>query len=205
MSKSRSLDRDLSPEKTELILDSAMQEFLENGYAGARMDKIAATAGVSKATVYRRYPDKESLFSAIVQRLAQRKGFFNNPEKFQSELADPRRLLRSLARQMLDNIAQDPQNITFFRILIAESGRFPALARSFAVNIEKPTLERLSEYLGAVPQLQGIDPDVAARAFMGTMVHFIILKYLLDTDDVMPMESDRLIDNLIQLILRSEP
>ncbi|HAG82353.1 MAG TPA: TetR family transcriptional regulator, partial [Cyanobacteria bacterium UBA12227] len=52
MKKPKSVERELSAEKTEAILDGAMQEFLAHGYAATSMDKVAATAGVSKATVY---------------------------------------------------------------------------------------------------------------------------------------------------------
>jgi AcrR family transcriptional regulator len=37
------------------------------------MDKVAKTGGVSKATVYSYFPDKEGLFAALVQRLAREK------------------------------------------------------------------------------------------------------------------------------------
>jgi len=37
------------------------------------MDKVAKTGGVSKATVYSYFPDKEGLFVALVQRLAREK------------------------------------------------------------------------------------------------------------------------------------
>ncbi len=61
-------DRDLSTDKREAILAGAMQEFLEHGYAGARVDRLVKAAGVSKATVYRHFPDKEALFVALIQK-----------------------------------------------------------------------------------------------------------------------------------------
>ena len=43
------------------VLKGALQVFLERGYVGASMDRIAAVAGVSKATVYSHFRDKEGL------------------------------------------------------------------------------------------------------------------------------------------------
>jgi TetR/AcrR family transcriptional regulator len=60
-------------EKAEQILTGAMQEFLVHGYAATSMDRVAKAAGVSKATVYTYFQDKEGLFAALVQRFAQRK------------------------------------------------------------------------------------------------------------------------------------
>ncbi len=57
-----------------------MQEFLEHGYAGARIDKIVAAAGVSKATVYRHFADKEALFTALIQRMAEKVNFFQQQD-----------------------------------------------------------------------------------------------------------------------------
>jgi AcrR family transcriptional regulator len=45
----------------------ATQCFLEYGYEGASIDTIAAAARVSKVTLYARYPDKESLFQAVIE------------------------------------------------------------------------------------------------------------------------------------------
>ncbi|RCJ39232.1 TetR family transcriptional regulator [Nostoc minutum NIES-26] len=199
--KSKSFERDLSPEKTEAILDGAMQEFLENGYAAARIDKIAVAAGVSKATIYRRFPDKESLFTALMQQLACKKELFNSTQ-LQFAQGDVASFLKSFATMMLNRVAEDPQTLTFLRIVIGESGRFPELARAFVQNIEKPMLESLTQYLASQPELELPDAEVAARAFMGTMVHFVMLRDILHSGDLVPMECDRLLDNLVKLIIR---
>jgi hypothetical protein len=104
---------------------------------------------------------------------------------------------------MLDNVADDPQVLTFLRIIIGESGRFPELARAFVQNIEKPTLEMLAQYFASHPELQLPDPEVAARMFVGTLVHFVILRDVLDSGDIVPMERDRLLDNLLHVMIRS--
>lgn len=195
--------RDLSPEKTEAILDGAMQEFLENGYAGARVDKIVAAAGVSKATVYRHFPDKEALFTALIQRMACKKELFQL-ENFQSLEEDPVTFLKRYANGMLDNVAGDPQILTFLRIIIGESGRFPELARAFVQNIEKPSLDCLTKYFSSHPKLQIADPEVTARAFVGTLIHFVMLRDVLHGGDIVPMDRDRLLDSLLKLIIHND-
>ncbi|AFZ16320.1 TetR/AcrR family transcriptional regulator [Allocoleopsis franciscana] len=200
MKKTKSVDRELSAEKTNAILDGAMQEFLANGYAATSMDKVAAAAGVSKATVYSHFQGKQGLFTALVQRLACKKEIFSL-ERLQSVQDDPASFLRRFAIGMLENVADDPQVLTFLRIIIGESGRFPELARAFVQNIEKPTLELLSQYFASHPELQIPDPEVAARMFVGTLVHFVILRDVLHSGDLVPMERDRLLDNLLHVII----
>lgn len=53
----RPLDEQVSTE----ILDAAVAVLTEEGFAGVTVDNVAATAGVSKATIYRRWSTKEAL------------------------------------------------------------------------------------------------------------------------------------------------
>ena len=54
----------------EKIITSAKAEFLENGYLGASLRKIAKRAGISTSSIYARYSNKEELFSAVVEPTA---------------------------------------------------------------------------------------------------------------------------------------
>ena len=52
---------------TERILECAKEEFLEKGFKDASLRDIAKKAGSSKGAIYIRFPDKESLFAALVK------------------------------------------------------------------------------------------------------------------------------------------
>lgn len=49
------------------ILDAALIEFSQKGYSGARVDSIAAQAGVSKPMIYSYYGDKDDLYAAALR------------------------------------------------------------------------------------------------------------------------------------------
>jgi AcrR family transcriptional regulator len=49
------------------ILDAALHVFAEHGYESARLDEVAARAGVAKGTLYLYFKDKEDLFEAMVR------------------------------------------------------------------------------------------------------------------------------------------
>lgn len=55
---------------TEKLLESAKKEFLKNGYENASLQEIAKRAGSSKGAIYIRYPDKKSLYCALVEPTA---------------------------------------------------------------------------------------------------------------------------------------
>ncbi len=193
--------RQLSPEKAAAILAGGMQEFLTHGYAATSMDRVASAAGVSKATVYSHFQGKESLFIAIIDRLVQSKFqsiFSPEMEKLQPE---PRIFLRKLADSILDTGEHEPQFLNFMRLIFGESGRFPELARAFVRNVEKNSFQMLKHYLATCPQLKIADPEATARMFVGTLVHFVIVQYLLHGKEIVPMERDRIIDTLIDAIV----
>lgn len=59
----------LGPERRRpLVLDAAMEVFLERGFEGASMDAIAQAAEVSKPVVYDCFASKDDLFKALFQR-----------------------------------------------------------------------------------------------------------------------------------------
>lgn len=186
-------------DKSEQILQGAMQEFLTHGYAGTSMDKVAKTGGVSKATVYSYFQDKEGLFVALIQRLAAEKlVYFPVPE------TAPAIALRFIATTLLDQATHEPHFLTFVRLVIAESGRFPQLAQIFVKNLAKPGIERLTQYLASRPELKLADPEATARIFIGSLVYFQLTQDLMHGKEIIPMERDRLIEGLIHLILPSE-
>jgi AcrR family transcriptional regulator len=50
------------------ILDAALGCFAEKGFAGTRMDDIAARAGISKGTIYLYFDSKEAVFKALARQ-----------------------------------------------------------------------------------------------------------------------------------------
>jgi TetR/AcrR family transcriptional regulator len=71
--QARSLDSDLgrSTDAESVILDTARQVFETYGVRRANIEDIAARAGVSRSTIYRRFPTKDELFERVVRREAE--------------------------------------------------------------------------------------------------------------------------------------
>ncbi|MEH1900525.1 MAG: TetR/AcrR family transcriptional regulator [Nostoc sp.] len=195
--KAGEVDRDNSIDKVEQILQGAMQEFLQHGYAGTSMDRVAVAAGVSKATVYSHFQDKEGLFKVLLEQLTSKK----NNSIFGTEPieGEPGVILHQVATKALDQMLNDKEHSAFMRVLIGESGRFPELAQICIRAMIKPVAETLTHYLAA-PELNIPDPEATARILLGTLVYFHITQNVMHGKDIIPMGSDRLIDALIHLI-----
>jgi TetR/AcrR family transcriptional regulator, regulator of autoinduction and epiphytic fitness len=197
----KGIERELSAEKREAILKGAMQEFLLQGYAAASMDRVAKAAGVSKATVYSHFQDKESLFSALIEQLVQTKfRTVFGPVDCQAFEGEPKIVLKRLATNMLSHVRTDEQFLNFMRLVIGESGRFPQLAQAFIKNVEKSAFGKLCQYLASRSELALSDVEATARIFIGSLVHYIIVQHMLHGKDILPMEGDRLIERLVTLI-----
>ncbi|MDZ8224788.1 MULTISPECIES: TetR/AcrR family transcriptional regulator [unclassified Nostoc] len=195
--KADEVDRDNSVDKVEQILQGAMQEFLQHGYAGTSMDRVAVAAGVSKATVYSHFQDKEGLFKVLLEQLASKK----NSSIFGTEPieGEPATILHQVVTKALEQMLNDKEHSAFMRVLIGESGRFPELAQICVRALIKPVAETLTQYLAA-PELKIPDPEATARILIGALVHFHITQNVMHGQDIVPMESDRLIDALTHLI-----
>jgi len=195
------VDRDTSVDKVEQILQGAMQEFLKHGYAGTSMDKVAVAAGVSKATVYSHFQDKEGLFKVLFEHLARQK--FNSIFGTEPLEGEPAIVLRQLGTKALEQMVTDQEHCAFMRVLIGESDRFPELAQISVRAMIKPVIETLTQYVASHPELKINDPEALARILVGSLVHFHIVQDVLHGKDILPMESDRVIDTMTSLIINN--
>lgn len=192
----------LSPDlacKPEQILKGAMQVFLQHGYAGTSMDRVATKAGVSKHTIYNHFQNKQGLFVALIERLVLRN--FHNEFGCELPLLEaPARVLRRFAELILAKM-DDPEYIAFTRLLFAESGRFPELAKLYYQEVIQTGHAILRQYFAVHPGLKLIDPDMTARIFIGSLITHGFSQEVLHGKSIEPVSRDQLVSTLIDLIL----
>lgn len=155
----------------EAIVRAATELFLAQGYDATGTDQIAATAAVSKQTVYNQFGDKRSLFTQIVL------GVTASAETFADEVGsllggidtpdDLEPTLRALAGRYAA-VVVNPRVIALRRLVIAEAVRFPELAAEYYARAPGRTLEVLAEgfaRLGRRGLITVADPHRAASEF----------------------------------------
>ncbi|NJL40610.1 MAG: TetR/AcrR family transcriptional regulator [Leptolyngbyaceae cyanobacterium RM2_2_4] len=185
--------------KPEQILQGAFQVFLQHGYAGTSMDRVATEAGVSKHTIYNHFQGKEGLFIALIERLVLRH-FQVEFGCVLPETAPPEKVLRRFAEILLARM-DDPEYIAFVRLMIAESGRFPDLAQLYVREVIQRGTEVLGNYLKSRPDLNVPDPAMTCRVFFGSLISFILSQEVLHGKLIMPVSKERLIYYLVDLVL----
>ena len=165
--------RGLAGEVEERILDAAACVFLEHGFRGASVDEIAEVACAGKPTIYARFPSKQALFTAVVERLVRRNTNFEAISCPGRSIEDR---LNGLAAVILTRVLT-PETIGLIRVAVAEARRFPDLATSVSrMGRERPT-EALTQVLGGLGASDaiGASPAFAPRRLPATARRFLDL------------------------------
>ena len=115
-------------DKARCVLKAASDVFLEHGFSAATTDMIQRAAGVSKATVYSRYPNKEALFTAVVEDKCSR--FTQLVQAVEVKPGNIRKVLEDIGRTYL-RILLSAEALAMHRVVLADAVRFPHLARAF--------------------------------------------------------------------------
>jgi TetR/AcrR family transcriptional regulator, regulator of autoinduction and epiphytic fitness len=161
----------LTDRKRQAILQAAIDEFRGNGFEATSMDRIAATAGVSKRTVYNHFPSKDALFAEILVQLW---------EKSTALIDLAYRPDRPLREQLLELLRQklrmldDANFVDLARVAIAETIHSPERAQSMVARMGNKE-EGVTVWIRAAladGRLKPLDPAFAAQQIQGLVKSF---------------------------------
>jgi AcrR family transcriptional regulator len=153
-------------ERRAAILDIAREAFLQDGYSGTSMSRIAALVGGSKATLYSYFPSKKDLFVAVIDR--ETSGLFDRIFNLQLTAEDPQEAITELVRRCLDGLLSDTI-VSGYRLIIAEAGRFPEIGKTTYELAVRRGLERIGRYFARLVSegtLRPCNPLEAADTFL---------------------------------------
>lgn len=161
----------LTDRKREAIIQAAIVEFRANGFDITSMDKIAATAGVSKRTVYNHFPSKEELFAEILNQLwARLTAEKETPYQAGLALRDQLRPLLMAKLRMLG----DDNFLDLARVAIAATIHSPERAQDMVARLGERE-ESLTVWIRAAQadgRLKAVDPAFAAQQVQGLLKSF---------------------------------
>ena len=161
----------LTDRKREAIIQAAIAEFRSNGFDITSMDKIAATAGVSKRTVYNHFPSKEELFAEILNQLwARVTAEQETSYRADLPLRDQMRLMLMAKLQMLG----DDNFLDLARVAIAATIHSPERAQNMVARMGERE-EGLTVWIRAAQadgRLKPVDPGFAAQQIQGMLKSF---------------------------------
>ena len=165
----RALGRPRSVEADEAILRSAVELFGEHGFEGLSVDEVAARAGVSKATIYRRYPSKVDLVVEAASCLAEDSAVNVDTGTLQGDL-------RAYARGMVRKLKGPTGRI--MPVMVFETRRYPELAdgyRRFIDGRRARMRETLQRAVDRAELHADADLDLIGNMIVGPIFHRLLV------------------------------
>ena len=183
------------------ILGAALACFAERGFAATRLDEVARRAGVTKGTLYLYFSNKEELFQAVV-----RQALVPNIERAEALLDDADQpapqLLARLLRGWAD-LASSPAG-ALPKIVIAETGNFPDLARFYRKEVVDRGIALLRRVLeiGVVRgEFCDVDIDSTVHCLVAPLLLAMLWRHSFGRLDPGGPDPDALCDAHLRLLL----
>jgi AcrR family transcriptional regulator len=164
--------RPRSTQAHEKVLDAALRLFGERGIEATSMDAIADASGVSKATIYNHWPDKDALCLEVMSRL-HRPG-----TEAEVDSGDLRADLVTVLTQRPSPEHEDLR-ARLMPHLMAYAASRPAFGKAWRARVLEPPRVQIARLLergiaeGRLPR--STDPELAMALLLGPMLYGHIL------------------------------
>jgi len=190
-------------ERAPEILEAALACFAEKGFAGTRMDDIAARAGITKGTIYLYFESKEAVFKALArQSIGERIAAVTQQlQTAEGPAADQLRFVLST----LGHFAATSDRVVLPRVLLAEAGNFPELAEFWRKEIIDRGLGLFAMIIErgmARGEFRKLEPAHAARLCVAPLLIMILWRTLFGKFDAAPYDYQGLIETHIATLLQ---
>jgi AcrR family transcriptional regulator len=184
------------------LIAAALELFVDKGYAGTRLEDVAARAGVSKGTLYLYFENKEDLLKAVVQesvvaRISETAEELAHFEGSSAELVSY--LIHGWWR---DYGASAAGGIS--KLMMAESGNFPEIARFFLEEVIDPWHALLAQAIRRgidAGEFRPVETETFVRVITAPLVMLSLWKRSFGVCSARPIDADRFIETLVDTML----
>jgi AcrR family transcriptional regulator len=186
------------------LLAAALALFVEKGYAGTRLDDVAARAGVSKGTLYLYFENKEELFKAVVRENIVR-NIAEAQQLVRTYEGDTAELLAYLMREWWHRIGDTPAS-GIPKLVISESGNFPEIARFYVDEVIDPAHRLLAGVIERGMrrgEFRKVDAETFVRVLIAPLVMLLLWRHSLGPCGKQPVDPQRYIEIHIENVLRA--
>ena len=184
------------------IVAAALAVFAEKGFAAARLDDIAARAGVSKGALYLYFETKQDLFAAVVRDAVSPNIAMVEAAAMTMDLPFDQIAQLFLARAA-DLMTNSPVGLVA-KMVIGESRNFPDLARIWHDEVVSRVLgvvTGLIERAQARGEIRPGDPRFHALALIGPLLMGVLWREVLVPVGAQPLDLKALARQHVETVL----
>jgi len=188
-------------ERKRSILDAALRVFGHKGFVGASLDEIAELAGISKATIYLYFTNKQELFAELVHSTPPLA--YLDRIRTGEVTEDPEQDLTELTYAFLSAF-DEPDRVSLLKLALRELTRLPEVGQVFfheVIELGVPTLTAYFARLIEKGVFKPMDPEFAARSFLGTLISLVLQKYVIEDDARSMPEKEEMTTKMVSLFL----
>ena len=160
------------------ILEAARLELVEHGFSRLRLERVAARAGVGKATIYRRWPSKEALAGELLAGLVA-------PHIAVADVGDTRAELQACVATSLHAVAETAFG-PVVRALLSQIAVNPAIGDPFRATTVRARREEVARVVARGIARGDLRPDadagVATELLVGPVYFRLVFGGALDDD-----------------------
>jgi AcrR family transcriptional regulator len=183
------------------ILEAAIRLFAENGFNGTTTKQIAEEAGVNEALIFRYFSTKRELYGAIIERKIEEEPGIEMPIEAYRETRDDELIFKSVGLRMFECVENDQ---TFVRLLYFSALEGHELSDMFFDTYVEYVRMMLSDYIEqrvSEGAFKNINPLLAARAFIGMVVNYIIVQELFKEKKKKKINKEEVVETFVRIFL----
>ncbi len=184
------------------LTSAALELFAQRGFAGTRLEDVAAKAGVSKATVYLYFKNKEDLFEAVVREAVM--PTIEQAEEMLDAYSGPTLDLLRTFVSLLERKLDGPLP-ALIKLIVAESGNFPKLAQlwvNFGPRRALALIQRILQRGIDRKELRPFDPEHVAPLIAAPMVMLGLWKQALAPHTDFRLDPSALMREHVEILIR---
>jgi TetR/AcrR family transcriptional regulator len=156
------------------ILDAAAELFAQRGFAGTTTKRIAAAVGTSETVLFRHFPTKESLYTAILQHSVPTGDLDAWLDELQriADTRDDRALFTAVVKAILQSYRT---HITYHRLMLFAALEDHELAKLGQIAHHAPVVRFLRKYVSkrqSEGALKHVRPAMIVHTLISVPGHF---------------------------------
>ncbi len=191
-------------DRRQQIIDGALEVFASKGFEKATNKDIATASGIgSPGLIYHYFKDKNDLLQQVVEQRIPVLQLLTHREA-EMMAKPPLDALTIFGKAFLREL-ETPISIALMKLLLAEAFRQPVFAEMFNTIGPSRSIAFLTRYLAkqiSAGVLKPMDPGVAARCFVGSLIAYILTREVFLQPDAQQITPDTMVATAVEVFLR---